>query len=162
MANEAKPEVGVDVSRETLSKMNKTELCSYGRVVYGLPLHIDGTHKEEMIDQIMSAGRKFQGNQGMIAVKMDAEVDVPPGYVKIRVSPGEYNPNNRPVVVGLNFKMATIPVNMDVVMPGKWVVCLKDAVERRYFMTRDPASGKEFLETNDQHKHPFSILVDNR
>ena len=159
--DKASPEVGDIISRDTLSKMNKNELVQFGRVSYSLSLNSEQTHKEELIDSIMSAARKFKGNIEMKAVRMNTPIDVPTGFVKVRVSPGDHNPNNRPVVVGLNFQMASIPVNMDVVMDGKWIPCLEDAVERKYYVKRGD-NGREMLESNDQHKHPYSILVDNR
>lgn len=161
MASEATPEVGDIVSRDTLQKFKKDELVAYARLTYDLNLHAEQMHKEELLDVIMSAARKFKGNAEMKSVRMGTEVEVPEGYVKIRVSPGNHNPNNRPIPVGLNFVMATIPVNRDVVMHGKWLPCLEDAVERRYYVGKDP-HGEETLDWNDQHKYPFSILVDNR
>lgn len=158
---QANPVVGDIVSRDTLLKMNKNELSGYATTVYGLSINPEQTHKEEMVDFIMSAARKFKGNAAMKAVKMNTDVEVPEGYVKIRVSPGDHNPKSRPIVVGLNFDMATIPVNKDVVMHGKWVPCLEDAIERKYYVTRNE-HGVEELDFNDQHKYPFSILVDNR
>jgi hypothetical protein len=160
--DKATPEVGDMISRETLVKMNKNELAAFARHSYDLNLNPEQTHKEELIEFIMSAARKFKGNAEMKAVRMNDQVDVPPGYVKVRVSPGDHNPNNRPIVVGLNFMMASIPVNMDVVMHGKWVACLQDAVERKYFVSRNEMTNREILDYNDQHKHPYSILVDNR
>jgi hypothetical protein len=159
--DKASPEVGEIISRDTLVKMNKNELVQFARHSYDLNLNAEQTHKEELIDFIMSAARKFKGNAEMKYVRMNAPIDVPEGYVKVRVSPGDHNPNNRPVVVGLNFVMASVPVNMDVVMHGKWLTCLKDAVERKYFVSRQD-NGRETLDYNDQHKHPYSILVDNR
>ena len=161
MAEEATPAVGEEFSRDMLTKMNKQQLVAFAKLTYGLNLVAEQTHKEELIDFIMNAARKFKGNAEMTVVKMGADVEVPPGYVKIRVSPGDHNPNNRPVPIGLNFRMATIPVNRDVVMSGAWLPCLQDAVERRYFVGKDH-HGDETLDWNDQHKYPFSILVDNR
>ena len=162
MADEqAQHEEGDIVSRETLKKFNKSELATYGRASYGLDISPTTQTAEEMIDRIISAARKFKGNADMKVVRMNEEVEVPPGYVKIRVSPGRHNPAERPIPVGLNFRMATIPVNKDVVMHGKWLTCLEDAVERHYFKTRGQ-DGDETLGYSDQHKYPFSILVDNR
>lgn len=163
MANEATPASGDSViSRSTLEKMKKDELAKFAHVMYNLRLAPEQQDRREMIDQILSATRQFKGNNEMQVVKTgDKTVEVPEGYVKIKVSPGDHNPNNRPVIVGLNFHMASIPVNKEVIMPGKWMACLEDAVERRYFVGRDDTGG-ETLDWTDQHKYPFSILVDNR
>lgn len=161
MANEATHEIGDIVSRETLKKFNKSELATYGRVNYGLNVSPSNNTAEEMIDLIMNAARKFKGNAEMKVVNMGEAVEVPKGYIKIRVQPGDHNPNQRPVPLGLNFRMATVPVNKDVVMHGKWLPCLQDAVERKYFKTRT-SDGEETLGWNDQHKYPYTIMVDNR
>jgi hypothetical protein len=127
-----------------------------------LNLNAEQYPKVEIIDFIMNAGRRFKGNADMRVVKTnDNTVEVPPGYLKIRVAPGEYNPKARPIIIGLNFELASIPVNRDVIVHGKWMPCLQDAVERRYSMGEDD-QGHETLVWSDQHKYPFSILVDNR
>lgn len=161
MANEATHEVGDIVSRDTLEKMNKSELATFGRSLYGLDISPATNPKNEMVDLIMNAARKFKGNAEMKVVNMNEEVEVPKGCVKVRVSPGDHNPGQRPIPLGLNFRMATVPVNKDVVMSGKWLPCLQDAVERKYFVSRGP-DGTEQLDWRDQHKYPFSVLVDNR
>lgn len=161
MVDETTPEVGAAVSRETLAKMSKPELSGFANQFYGLNLKPDQYPKEEMIDFIINATRKFKGNAEIRVVKANTNVEVPDGYVKIRVSPGEHNPKKRPIIVGLNFAMASIPVNKDIVLPGKWMVCLEDAVERKYSVGEDDY-GNETLDWTDQHKYPFSILVDNR
>lgn len=161
MAQEAEHEVGDIVSRETLKKFNKSELATYGRANYGLSITPANNTAEEMVDLIMNAARKFKGNAEMRVVNMGEAVEVPKGYVKIRVQPGEYNPGQRPIPIGLNFRMATVPVNKDVVMHGKWLPCLQDAVQRKYFKTRLD-DGAETLGWNDQHSYPYTIMVDNR
>lgn len=161
MANEATHEVGDIVSAETLKKLNKSELATLARGLYGLNVSPDQNSADEMRDLIMNAARKFKGNAEMRVVQKGDKGDVPPGYVKIKVSPGQYNPNERPIPVGLNFRMATIPVNKEVIMPGKWMPCLEDAVERRYAVRKLP-DGREELGASDQHKYPFTLLVDNR
>jgi hypothetical protein len=163
MADQATPNEGDSViSRATLEKMKKDELAKFAFAMYNLNLVPEQQDRREMIDQILSATRTFKGNTEMKVVKAgDTTTQVPPGYVKIKVSPGDYNPNKRPIIVGLNFKMASIPVNKEVIMPGRWMACLEDAVERRYFVGRDD-HGDETLDWTDQHKYPFSLLVDNR
>ena len=161
MATKANPAEGDVLSRDTLSKMSKHELAKFAKTMYSLSLNPEQSHKDEMIDQLMSAIRRFQGNSDIRVVQQgDKTTEVPPGYVKIKVSPGDHNPHNRPVIVGLNFKMASIPVNKEVILPGKWMTCLEDAVERKYYVGRDETG--ETLDWTDQHKYPFSILVDNR
>lgn len=156
--SKAGPAVGELFSREDLEEMDHPSLIMFGRLNYGLQLNINANPKTDCIERIMSAARKFKGNAEMTVVEKDASVEVPPGYVKIRVSPGEHNPNAHPIPIGLNFRLATIPVNMDVVMHKKWLPCLQDAVQTKYFIKRDPTTGKESLESHPQHSYPFSIL----
>jgi hypothetical protein len=158
-ANEAAPVVGEEISRELLSEMDHPSLVMFARLNYGLTNISTKSHpREEIIDIIMNYARKYKGNAEMAVHDMNAEeVEVPPGYVKIRVQAGEFNPNNRPIPVGLNFRTATIPVNKDVVMPAKWLPCLEDAVQTKYYIDKsDP--NNETLGWMEQHSYPFSIL----
>lgn len=160
MATEAESVKGTTMNRDSLAKLNIAELESMSQMFFGLKLP-KGLSKVELIESILSASRQAQGNQEMKIVEKDTKVEVPKGYVKIRVSPGDHNPNHRPIPVGLNFRMALIPVNKDIVMPAKWLPCLQDAVARKYQVGRDE-SGKETLVAHDEHRYPFTLLVDNR
>lgn len=160
MATEAESNIGTELTRETLTKLNISELENMSQLLFGLKLP-RGLAKVELIDRILSASTQAKGNREMKIVEKDEKVEVPKGHVKIRVNPGDYNPNHRPVPVGLNFRMALIPVNKDVVMPGKWLPCLQDAVTDKYTITRN-AAGKEELTSHQEHRYPFTILVDNR
>lgn len=163
MADEATSEIGTVVSRGLLEKFNKTELVAFARLTYGLNVNIDQNAKEDLIELIMNAARQAKGNEEFrVLPKDDAKAEVPKGYVKIKVSAGAHNPKNRPIPVGLNFKMATIPVGKEVIIPGKWMPCLEDAVQRKYSVGYDESTGRETLVWNDQHAYPFTILVDNR
>lgn len=155
---EAAPAIGDVINRQALSDMGHGELVLFARLNYGYTdISTKTTPKEDLIELIMNAARKFKGNAEMKVVDMGQEVEVPPGYIKIRVQGGKYNPNNRPIPVGLNFVMATIPVNKDVIMDEKWLVCLKDAVRTEYFTDRsDPTDIT--LGWNESHSYPYSIL----
>lgn len=161
MADEATHEVGDIVSPETLKKLNKSELATLGRSLYGLNVSPATNSADEMRDLIVNASRKFKGNAEMKVLEQGEKAGVPPGHVKIKVNQGQHNPNEHPIPLGMNFRMATIPVNREVIMPGKWMPCLEDAVERRYSVRRG-ADGVEELAASDQHKYPFTLLVDNR
>jgi hypothetical protein len=154
----SKPEVGVPFSRDDLNEMEHGSLIVFARLDYGLEMNTTAHPKDEVIEAIMNAARKFKGNSEMKVVEKDADVEVPPDYVKIRVSPGDHNPNAHPIPIGLNFRLATIPCNMDVVMHKKWLPCLQDAVQTKYFTKRDPITGHESLQSQPQHSYPFSIL----
>ena len=138
--------------------MSHEGLVLFARMNYGLANVSTKSHpREELENLIMNAARKYKGNAEMRVVEMNEEVEVPPNYVKIRVSPGDYNPNQRPIPLGMNFKMATIPCNKDVVMHTKWLPCLQDAVQTKYYVYKSNPS-RESLGWMEQHSYPFSIL----
>ena len=161
MATEAESTIGTALSRDSLAKLNIAELESMAQGLFGLKLS-KGLAKVELIDSILSASYHAKGNAEMKIVEKDEKVEVPKGYVKIRVSPGDHNPSQRPIPVGLNFRMALIPVNKDIVMPAKWLPCLQDAVTTKYTMGRNPDTGREELMAHEEHRYPFTIIVDNR
>lgn len=160
MVDETIPAEG-EITRASLQKLSKPEICTIGRLTYGLTMNINEP-KESLINLIINAAHKFKGNSEMRVVEINEAVEVPKGCVKIRVQPGEHNPKRRPIIVGLNFRMASIPVDKDVVLAGKWLSPLKDAVETKYLVRQNTATGKDELVATEQHKYPFSILVDNR
>ena len=104
----------------------------------------------------MSAARKYKGNSAMRVVKDEDKTKCPADHVKIRVSAGKYNPNQRPIIVGLNFEMASIPCNKDIIMHKKWLTCLNDAVRTNYFV--DKTGVEETLGYQYEHQYPFSVL----
>ena len=158
VAIEATPAIEDEVSRDMLAEMDHASLVMFARLNYGMTGMTTKTNpREEVIDLIMNAARKFKGNAGMKVVAMNEEVEVPKDHVKIRVQAGSNNPNQRPVPLGLNFVMATIPVNKDVVMHKKWLSCLENAVQKKYFVDRTDPS-RETLGYMEQHSYPFSIL----
>ena len=162
MEHESTPNEGAVFTRDTLSKMKKHEITGMIRMLYGVSINPEQYSKADLIDQGMKLARQYKGNADMRVVKKnDKNVEVPEGFVKIRVSPGEYNKKARPIILGLNFDLCSVPVNRDVVMHGRWLPCLEDAVERRYALGEDD-DGNETLVWSDQHKYPFSIIVDNR
>lgn len=149
--------VGQEFTRDDLEEMDHPSLVLFARLNYNLDLSTASHPRDECIKMIMNANRRFKGNADMQVVEMGAKAEVPPGHVKIRVSPGNHNPNARPIVVGLNFKMASIPCNKDVILPNKWLPCLQDAIQEKYFVKRG-VDGKEELVSAPEHSYPFSIL----
>lgn len=156
---EATPVVGDVINRQILNDMGHEGLVLFARLQYGIDGVTTKTHaREELVEMVMNYARKYSGNAEMKVLKRGEEgAEVPPGYVKVRVQAGKYNPNMRPIPVGLNFKMATIPVNKDVIMPAKYLVCLEDAVRTEYFVDRsDP--NNETLGWQESHSYPYSVL----
>lgn len=156
--SKANPVLGETMNREALEQIDHDGLLAYGRLQYGLPLNKSANAKEEVIDMILNAARQFKGNAQMKTVGREEKVGLKKGQVRVRVSPGPHNPNNRPIVVGLNFKMATIPVNRDIIMDEKWLTCLHDAVRTNYSMGQDDVTGQETLQWTEEHQYPYSVL----
>ena len=156
--SEALPDTGAVMSREALEAIDHDGLLAYGRLQYALPISKSHNDRNEIIEMILEAARKFKGNAGMTQVSTDDTRTLGMGQVKVRVSPGPHNPNNRPVIVGMNFEMASIPVNIDTIMDEKWLPCLSDAVRTNYRVGKDPLTGEDTLEYTDEHQYPFSVL----
>jgi hypothetical protein len=154
--DEATPAVGETVSRADLEKMDHDTLILFGRLQYDLQLNKKQNPKAECVDLLMSAARKYKGNAGMRVMKEEDKTACPPDHVKVRVSAGKYNPNQRPIIVGLNFEMASIPCNKDIIMHKKWLTCLQDAVRTNYFV--DKSGPEETLGYQMEHQYPFSVL----
>jgi hypothetical protein len=152
------PGLGEVMNRETLEQFTHIELITYARLQYDLKLNKDSNAREEVIEMILNAARRFKGNAEMRTVAMDDKSAIPMGMVKVRVSPGPHNPNARPIIVGLNFQMASIPCNRDTIMDEKWLTCLQDAVRTNYRVGYDEATGKDGLQWTEEHQYPFSVV----
>jgi hypothetical protein len=135
-----------------LDRMNKMELVKEANSRYGLGVN-KGFKKADLVQMIMSAQKKFTGNSE-VSVAQTSDAEVPPGYVKLRVRPNKYDKTPRPAIIGHNFKMVSIPVNKDVIMPAKYLSCLEDAVQDTYF--QDPETREMVKST--EHTYPYSIL----
>lgn len=140
------------LTREAMEELTKEELVKFGNLMYGLNVNKNFA-KKELIDMIASAQQKYKGNEEIRVVEGDDTERVKPGFIKVRVQPGRYNPNNRPIFVSHNFRPATIPVNVDVIIPEYYENCLKDAVQDRYFKDTEG----EFQHVKEQ-AYPYSVL----
>ena len=142
---------------KTLEGMTHEELIAYGNLNYGLNVN-KGFAKPDLISMISRSQQQFKGNDQIQVVNAsDNSKSVPPGFVKIRVQPGKYDKIPRPVVIGLNFKLATIPVNRDVIIPAKYLVCLEDAIQDTLHQYSDDM-GELVTEIQQEHCYAFSIL----
>ena len=149
--------VGETVTRADLEIMDHDTLILFGRLQYDLQLVKAQNPKNECVDLLMAAARKFKGNSSMrILSTDDNKTKCPDDHIKIRVSAGKYNPNQRPIIVGLNFVMASIPCNKDIIMHKKWLTCLQDAVRTNYYM--DKSGVEPELAYQLEHQYPFSVL----
>jgi hypothetical protein len=142
---------------EDLKEMTKKELLAIANGVFDLKMN--GSYaKEQILEAIQRAQGKYKGQAEVnVLSDNDDSTKVKPGYVKIRLQPGRYNPKNRPVFVSHNFKPALIPVNKDVILPVRYLTVLQDAVQRRYHQ-EDGEDGKPELVMQEEHSYPFSIL----
>jgi hypothetical protein len=142
-----------ELSTENLKELSKKELLTIANQVFGLNAN-GSLNKDQLVDIIEQAGQRFKGNENITVVDEDNTDRVRPGYIKVRVQPGRYNPNNRPIFVSHNFRPATIPVNCDVIIPAYYESCLKDALQERYH--QDP-NTRELIKTKE-HSYPYSVL----
>ena len=140
-------------TREELVDWNKQELVSFANKMFGLNVS-NRNNKEEIADLIIKAQNKMLGNKEVTIVDEDDTTKVKPGYIKVRIQPGKYNPKNRPIFVSHNFRPATIPVNVDVVIPAYYESCLKDAVQSSYYYDRDAGE----LRYQEENSYPYSVL----
>lgn len=140
------------MERETLQKLNIKELVAYANSTFGLNVTKD-YQKNDLINMIEQSQRKFKGNAGIRVLSKGDTSACPPGFIKIRVQPGKYDKTPRPIIIGHNFKLCSVPVNKDVMLPAKYLVCLSDAVQDTYFQTEEG----EFV-CQPEHAYSYSVL----
>jgi hypothetical protein len=140
----------MNVKRELLEKMTKKDLIEHGNLTFGLSLNANH-HKEDIVNAIERAGMRFRGNQDLSA----GDVELKPDYTKIRLSAGELNPTGRPVIVGLNGKMYSIPVGVEINVPNPLVEILSNAIKKVY--KQDPRTNE--LIVSEVNSYPFSIIA---
>lgn len=141
------------MSNETLMKrldgMDKKELITYANMTYGLNVNARMS-KADLIQMIERSHSKFRGN---------AEVEVgnrtlKPGYARIKINKTELNKSGRPVIVGLNGTMYSLPVGHEFSCPMPLVEILNNAMQIQYDI--DPSSNE--LVAREVHSYPFVIL----
>lgn len=144
------------MSTEDLKEMTKKELLNIANGVFGLNMN-GAFSKDQIIDGIEKAKQRFTGNSDIRVVEEGNTDRIKPGFIKVRVQPGNYNPKNRPIFVSHQFRPATIPVNVDVVIPAYYESCLKDALQYRYHQETGE-DGKPELVRQEEHSYPYSVL----
>lgn len=141
------------LTEQELDGMDDLELVRLANTRYALNVSTQYQHAE-LVGMIFKAQKKFKGNADVSIVDEDDDTKLKPGFIKVRVQPGNYNPKNRPIFISHQFKPATVPVNVDVVMPAKYENCLKDAIRSEYFMDDDT---NQLIKQN-VHSYPFSVI----
>jgi hypothetical protein len=141
------------MNREELEQLSITDLVMYANLNFGLGVTKD-YNQFDIINQIEQSQRKFKGNALMRVVDEGDDGPVGPGMMKIRVRPGKHDRIPRPVIVGHQFKIASVPVNRDVIMPARYLVCFEDAVQDVYFTDE---LTKEWV-CQQEHAYSYSVL----
>lgn len=143
-------EVAPNKLTEKLEKMSKAELVTYANLTYGL--NVNSNHgKDDLINAVTRAATKYAGNA---QVSLDVS-SLKPGHARIKINKTELNKQGRPVIVGLNGKMCSLPVGAEIVVPNALVEILNHAT--RYEYEVDPAQGNELVRREVQ-SYPFSVL----
>lgn len=138
-----------ETTEANLREMEKAELVTYANMTFGL--NVNGRmNKEDIIGSIMRASQKYRGN-AQIDVSSSA---LKPGFAKIRINKTELNKSGRPVIVGLQGTMYSLPVGVDFQCPLPLVEILNNAVQRQYEV--DP--GNNELIPREVHSYPFVVL----
>jgi hypothetical protein len=140
-------------NREDMEGMNVPDLVAHANLTYGLGVNKD-YQKHDLINMIEQSQRKFKGNAGIRVLNPDEEMEVPPGYMKVRIRPNKHDRIPRPAIIGHQFKVCSVPVNKDVIIPQKYLPCFEDAIIDVYFT--DPATN-EFV-CQREHTYSYSIL----
>lgn len=140
-------------SREELEAMDEMDLISYANLNYGLGVNKE-MPKYELVNLLDRTQRKFKGNENVRVLRRGEEYTCRPGEVRIRCRPGKHDKVPRPIIVGHQFKIASIPINVDVIIPAKYLTCLQDAVQDTYF--QDPETRE--LIRQEEYTYDFTIL----
>ena len=139
---------------EMLEGMTKQELVRYGIDTYGLSLNTKFS-KHDIINYIQDAARKFKGNENIqIGEHLKVE-ELPPGCAEIQLHRTELNKGMNAAIVGLNGKMASLPIGKQFWCPLEYVEILKNAVRVEY--EQDWTSDPPKLTPREVHSYPFTI-----
>jgi hypothetical protein len=138
-----------NVSEERLNAMTKEELVTYANMTFGLNVNAK-MNKSDLIGAIMRSEQRFGGNADLLV----GDSELPPGYAKLKINTTELNKAGRPVIVGLNGKMFSLPVGIEFGCPMPLVEILNNAVQYQY--EQDPASLE--MVRREVHSYPFTVL----
>lgn len=139
---------------EMLEGMTKQELAKYGVMTYGLSLSTKYS-KQDLIAYIQDAARKFKGNDSIQIGEHLKSEELPPGCAEIQLHRTELNKNQNAAIVGLNGKMASLPIGNQFWCPLEYVEILKNAQRIEY--EQDWTSDPPKLIPREIHSYPFTI-----
>ena len=134
---------------DQLRGMNKADLVKYANMTFGLNVNAKMS-KEDLISAVLRSRSRFAGNANLL----DDTSTLPPGYARIKINKTELNKQGRPVIVGLNGKMYSLPVGQAFGCPLPLVEILENAVQYQY--EQDPATQE--LVRRDVHSYPYTVL----
>lgn len=139
---------------EMLEGMTKQELAKYGVATYGLSLTTKYS-KQDLIGYIKDAAQKFRGNEQIRVGDGLKNEDLPPGNAEIQLHRTDLNKGMRACIVGLNGKMASLPIGKEFWCPLEYVEILKNAQRIEY--EQDWTSDPPQMVPREVHSYPFTI-----
>lgn len=138
---------------EMLEGMTKLELVKYARMTYNLSVN-NRYQKHEIIAAIKDATKKFSMNKHLQSSGSIASSGLQPGYSEIQLHRTELTKGQRAAIVGLNGRMASLPIGEKFGCPIELVQVLNDAVGIEY--EKNPDTDE--LEERKTHTYPFTIF----
>jgi hypothetical protein len=138
---------------EMLEGMTKQELVKYANMTFGLSLTARYA-KHELVETIQQAQQKFQLNDNL-QFGASLEEGLKPGYAEIQLHRTELLKGLKAAIVGLNGKMASLPIGTKFGCPLEYVDILQNAVRMEY--VQDTSVNPPELLENPVHAYPFTI-----
>lgn len=142
-----------DEFHEMLEGMTKQELVKYANMTFGLSLTAKFA-KHELVVAIKDAQGKFVGNE-TLQIGESLDEGLLPGYAEIQLHRTELTKGLKSAIVGLNGKMASLPIGVKFGCPLEHVEILQNAV--RYEYEQDTTVDPPELLKREVHSYPFTI-----
>jgi hypothetical protein len=149
------------MNRADLEKLDKDQLIALANNEYGLD--VDRRFNEEKLTSLILAHaakgdtvNKFTG-----FADDDGMFTVPPGGAVVEIQTNAYNPYKRPVPLGVNGRFIYAPVERPIVIAGKYLEVLRNAVREETIQKKDE-HGIMRTYYNTKSSYPFSILYENK
>jgi len=138
---------------EMLEGMTKQELVKYARMTYNLSVN-NRYQKHEIIGAIKDAAKKFSMNKHLQTSGSISTSGLQPGYSEIQLHRTELTKGQRSAIVGLNGRMASLPIGEKFGCPVELVAVLDNAVGIEY--EKNPDTGE--LEERKTHTYPYTVF----
>lgn len=144
-----------DEFSEMLAGWDKKELIKYGNATYGLGLTA-AMNRPDLINAIQQSAKKFALNQTIKVGEHLAEQEVTPGFAEIQIHRTEMTKGMNNVIVGLQGRMASLPIGTRFWCPLELLGVLQDAVRFEY--EQDKSVNPPELIEREVHSYPFTVL----